>query len=81
VGLGLLAGQWLDGQAHTGILFTLMGVFAGLAVGIMSIVALYRATLRASELEWRGKSRPEVTTTRRNNASLVDHDADRPSGS
>lgn len=56
VGLGLLGGQWLDGQAHTGLLFTLIGVFAGLAVGIVSVVALYRATLRSSELEWRGES-------------------------
>jgi ATP synthase protein I len=58
VGLGLVAGQWLDGQIHTGILFTLIGVFAGLVAGITSIVALYRATLRSSELEWRGGLAP-----------------------
>src|SRR5919206_3445689 len=46
VGLGLLAGQWLDGQIHTGMVFTLLGVFAGLILGISSVVALYRATLR-----------------------------------
>src|SRR5438067_13909181 len=56
VGLGLVAGQWLDGQIHTGILLTLIGAFTGLVAGITSIVALYRATLRSSELEWRGES-------------------------
>ena len=54
VGLGLLAGQWLDGELRTGLLFTLVGVFAGLVSGITSTVTLYRATLRRSELEWRG---------------------------
>jgi hypothetical protein len=54
VGVGLLAGQWLDGQVHTGVLFTLIGVFAGLVSGVTSTVTLYRATLRKSELEWRG---------------------------
>jgi F0F1-type ATP synthase assembly protein I len=57
VGLGLVAGQWLDGQAHTGLLFTLLGVFAGLILGMSSVVALYRATLRSSEREWREESR------------------------
>jgi ATP synthase protein I len=55
VGLGLVAGQWLDGQAHTGFLFTLIGVFSGLGLGITSIVALYRATLRSSERDWRAR--------------------------
>jgi ATP synthase protein I len=64
VGLGLVAGQWLDGQIHTGMLFTLIGVFTGLVAGITSIVALYRATLRSSELEWRGESVREAKTTR-----------------
>ena len=52
VGLGLVAGQWLDGQAHTGLLFTLIGVLAGLILSMSGIVALYRATLRSSEREW-----------------------------
>ncbi len=47
----------LDGQAHTGLLFTLLGVFAGLILGMSSVVALYRATLRSSEREWREESR------------------------
>jgi F0F1-type ATP synthase assembly protein I len=64
VGLGLVAGQWLDGQIHTGMLFTLIGVFTGLVAGITSIVALYRATLRSSELEWRGESVRKGETTR-----------------
>jgi hypothetical protein len=56
VGLGLLAGQWVDAQLHTGTLFTLLGVFAGLILGMSSVVALYRATLRSSEREWREES-------------------------
>jgi ATP synthase protein I len=68
VGLGLVAGQWLDGQLHTGLLFTLLGVFAGLSLGVSSIVALYRATLRSSEREWRdqsaGKDRSTVGQSR-----------------
>jgi F0F1-type ATP synthase assembly protein I len=64
VGLGLVAGQWLDGQSHTGMLFTLIGVFTGLVAGTTSIVALYRATLRSSELEWHGESVRNGKTTR-----------------
>ena len=64
LGLGLVAGQWLDGQIHTGMLFTLIGVFTGLVAGITSIVALYRATLRSSELECRGESVRKGKTTR-----------------
>ena len=56
VGLGLVAGQWLDGVAILAPLFTLIGVLAGLILGISSVVALYRATLRSSEREWRGGS-------------------------
>jgi ATP synthase protein I len=52
VGVGLLAGQWLDGQLHTGPLFTLIGVLVGLVGGVTSTLALYRATLRSSEREW-----------------------------
>ena len=59
-----MAGRWLDGQIHTGMLFTLIGVFTGLVAGISSIVALYRATLRLSELEWRGESVRKGKTTR-----------------
>ena len=54
VGLGLLAGQWLDGQVHTGVVFTLLGVLVGLVSGVTSTVTLYRATLRKTELDWRG---------------------------
>ena len=64
VGLGLFAGQWLDGQVHTGVLFTLIGVFAGLVVGTSSIVALYRATLRSSERDWRAESASRGKTPR-----------------
>jgi ATP synthase protein I len=65
VALGLVAGQWLDGQMHTGYVFTVIGVFAGLILGMSSIVALYRATLRSSEREWRDESGAESKKTRR----------------
>jgi F0F1-type ATP synthase assembly protein I len=55
VGLGLVAGQWLDGLTHTAPLFTLVGVATGLVAGITSVVTLYRATLRSSEREWRDR--------------------------
>jgi ATP synthase protein I len=64
VGLGLVAGQWLDGHVHSGYLFTLIGVFAGLILGTSSIVAVYRATLRSSEREWRDESATERESTR-----------------
>ena len=64
VGLGLVAGQRLDGQIHSGMLFTLGGVLAGLILGITSIVSLYRATLRSSEREWRGETARRGTATR-----------------
>ena len=53
VGLGLFAGQWLDGLLHTGMVLTLIGAFVGLVGGVTSTIALYRATLRKSALEWR----------------------------
>ena len=59
-----MAGRWLDGQIHTGMLFTLIGVFTEVVAGITSIVALYRATLRSSEIEWRGESARKGKTTR-----------------
>ncbi|GAC1325727.1 MAG: hypothetical protein NVSMB2_24430 [Chloroflexota bacterium] len=55
VGLGLVAGQWLDARLQSGFAFTLVGVLIGLTVGIGSVVALYRATLRTSEREWRDR--------------------------
>jgi len=56
VGLGLVAGQWLDGQLHTGLVFTLIGVLVGLIGGITGVVVRYRATLRSEEREWRGRA-------------------------
>jgi hypothetical protein len=46
------------------MLFMLIGVFTGLVAGISGIVAVYRATLRSSELEWRGESVRKGKTTR-----------------
>ena len=59
VGLDLLAGQWLDGQVHTGLLFTLLGVLVGLVAGITSTLTVYRATLRSSKREWQARSEDE----------------------
>ena len=56
VGLGLFVGQWLDGLAHTGIVFTLIGVFAGLAAAATGTVGLYRAALRRSAQEGQADS-------------------------
>ena len=51
--MGIFAGQWLDGMLHSGMLLTLIGACVGLVAGITSTIALYRATLHNSALEWR----------------------------
>jgi hypothetical protein len=53
VGLGIFAGQWLDGVLHSGIVLTMLGALVGLVAGVTSTVALYRSTLRKSAMEWR----------------------------
>ena len=53
VGLGIFAGQWLDGLLRSGIALTLVGALVGLVAGVTSTVAVYRATLRKSAMEWR----------------------------
>ena len=53
VGLGLFVGQWLDGRLGTSFVFTLVGVFVGLATAITGTVSLYRAALRKTDREWR----------------------------
>jgi F0F1-type ATP synthase assembly protein I len=62
VGLGLFAGQWLDGQLHTGPLFTLIGVLVGLVGGVTSTLTLYRATLRTSQREWQARWDDDATS-------------------
>ena len=62
VGVGLFAGQWVDGQVHTGPLFTLLGVLLGLVGGVSSTLALYRATLRTSQREWQAGSDDDATS-------------------
>jgi hypothetical protein len=73
VGLGLVAGQWLDGQLHTGLVFTLIGVLVGLIGGITGVVARYRATLRSEEREWRGR----VTSSSAPSLPRIDDGPDR----
>ena len=62
VGVGLLAGQWLDSQVHTGPLFTLIGVLVGLVGGVTSTLTLYRATLRTSQREWQARSNDDASS-------------------
>jgi F0F1-type ATP synthase assembly protein I len=54
--LGLVVGNWLDGQFHTGFIFTFIGVFLGLATAGTSAVTLYRSGLRRSERDWRAQT-------------------------
>ncbi len=54
VGVGLFAGQWLDGQLHTSFVFTLIGVLLGLVLAASSTVRMYRAVLRRSASDERG---------------------------
>jgi ATP synthase protein I len=51
VGLGLFVGQWLDGVTHTSPVFTLLGVFLGLAGGVSSGVTIYRSAMRKLQSE------------------------------
>jgi uncharacterized membrane protein YeaQ/YmgE (transglycosylase-associated protein family) len=62
--LGYLAGQWLDGQFRTGIIFTLIGVLLGLAGAATGTVGLYRATLRRGEEERSARQRGSDEGTR-----------------
>jgi F0F1-type ATP synthase assembly protein I len=61
VGLGLLAGQWLDSLIHSGMVLTLIGALVGLVGGIASIVGLYRTTLRKSAQEWHAEQQIAAT--------------------
>jgi Putative F0F1-ATPase subunit Ca2+/Mg2+ transporter len=55
VGLGLLAGQWLDSLIHSGIVLTLIGALAGLVVGITSTVASIERC--CGQARWSGATR------------------------
>ncbi len=57
VAVGLFAGQWLDGQLHTGFVLTLVGVLLGLVLAASSTVSMYRA-LFAQKTP--GDARPET---------------------
>lgn len=52
VGLGLFVGQWLDSRLGTRVVFTLIGVFLGLATAVTSTVSIYRLFLRRKEEAW-----------------------------
>jgi F0F1-type ATP synthase assembly protein I len=67
--LGYLAGQWLDGRLNTGIIFTLIGVFLGLAAAATSTVRLFQATLRKS-------AQQRARTAPRDNGVSASHQAD-----
>lgn len=58
VGVGLFAGQWLDGHLHTGIVFTLIGAFLGLVLAILGFLRLYRSSLasRTGQRSWTSAS-------------------------
>ncbi len=58
VAAGVIAGQWLDGQLGTSLVFTLIGVVLGFATALTSTVRLYQALLRRSEQEWRRTTSP-----------------------
>ena len=58
VAAGVIAGQWLDSQLGTSIVFTLIGVVLGFATAVTSTVRLYQALLRRSEQEWRRTTSP-----------------------
>ncbi len=60
--LGVFAGQWLDGRAGTGILFTLIGVLLGLVAAATNTVRLYRALLRKSESDWHAQTTESART-------------------
>jgi F0F1-type ATP synthase assembly protein I len=59
VALGLFAGQWLDGQLGTTVVFTFIGVFLGLGTSCVSMVRTYRVLLRRIENE----EQRQATTT------------------
>lgn len=61
VGLGLFVGQWLDGVAHTSIVFTLVGVLLGLVAAAASGVTLYRSAMRKGGFEVSARSTPAKT--------------------
>jgi ATP synthase protein I len=62
VGLGLFLGQWLDGVVHTSPVFTLLGVFLGLAGGVSSGVTIYRSAMRKLQPDATLRPRPQPRT-------------------
>jgi uncharacterized membrane protein YccC len=56
--LGVLVGQWVDAHLNTSFIFTLIGVFIGIAAAGTSTVRIYRATLRKSEADWHAAQQP-----------------------
>ena len=73
VGVGLVAGQWLDGILHISLVFTLIGVFLGLITSATTTVKIYSTLLRRNDEAWRAErtrmsedkaadDRPEVIT-------------------
>lgn len=48
-GLGLVAGQWLDGRLGTSVVFTLIGVFLGFGAAITGTMSIYRYYQRRNQ--------------------------------
>ncbi len=61
VGLGLFVGQWLDSRLGTSLVFTLIGVFLGLAVAATGTVTVYRNALRKAAEEGRQRTASSAT--------------------
>lgn len=50
--LGLVGGIWLDSIVHTRIVFTLIGLFLGLGLGVFGVYRALLPLLRNSHSKW-----------------------------
>lgn len=60
--LGFFAGQWLDTQLRTGIIFSLIGVLIGLVGAAVNTVRLYRNLLRRNETDGHAQTTASTRT-------------------
>ena len=54
--LGLLGGRWLDGKLDTNIIFTLVGVFLGLAVAVIGTYRMVAPLLKGQQEKGKDRS-------------------------